>query len=77
MVTLSLFAFLGIIAAAFGIGAAAGSAATVLIGESKLRQCCITYIAIYACSYSYIVKLCMHVAIGLANAIKTPCMGVN
>ena len=35
-VTLGFFAFIGVLAAAFGIGAAVGSVATVLLGESKL-----------------------------------------
>ena len=38
-VTLGFFAFMGVIAVAFGIGAAVGSVATVLLGESKLYYC--------------------------------------
>ena len=36
---LGFFAFMGVIAVAFGIGAAVGSVATVLLGESKLYCC--------------------------------------
>ena len=39
VLTLGIVAFVGVIAAAFGIGAAIGAVATVLLGESKLYCC--------------------------------------
>ena len=40
VVTLGFFAFLGVVAVVFGIGAAVGSGTTVLCGESKLATLC-------------------------------------